>query len=78
MDRPNNKFQSPFYRPNADKMAAAPQTQLTFLPKNKSLKGIVAGRFNTHHVWVILEGYPRGYPIIVIPWMSLYLKKRDI
>lgn len=39
MDKSKGGFQSPFNRPNADQMAAYP----TFLPSQKTLKGIVAG-----------------------------------
>ncbi len=49
MDRGNDKFVSPFFRPDAAHLIAAspaePETisALTFLPKSKALKGIVAG-----------------------------------
>ncbi|CAH1801529.1 unnamed protein product [Owenia fusiformis] len=42
MDRPNRTFDSPFYRENASKMLAMEKSNSSFLPSQKSLKGIIA------------------------------------
>lgn len=43
MDKPNDKFKSPFFRPNADQMAAMPASQ--GWNWKKTAKGIVAGLY---------------------------------